>query len=297
MLYKIALCDVISINREISSSGELGLVKTASGRVMIEPNSEKARLIEAEIQKHPTALFFRAKAIKADEANSNGDYFSEEELIRAHKSFEGVPFFTNHDNQNIENARGKIVFAEWVPKEKSIYTICFVDREAFPHICRSIEEEYTTGVSMGAVAGGTMILLPDLTEKPIEDINEGDAVLSHLGNVCKVQAVHNEYLGKDMHKLNLQTYHRSPLFTEDHPVLTIDKDLIKAKKEMAIKVAQKNKYERSKGTTEEFVGQDIWRDDDYSPKFKRADCISEGDYVLIPSKFRMQKGASPDSDF
>ena len=136
---KFALCEVIPLNK--GKNYHLGLVKTASGRVFIEPGSDKAKIIEAEITKHPTALFFRAKAIKANESNSNGDYFSEEELLKSYKSFEGVPFFTNHNNQNIENARGKIIYAEWIPEEKSVYTIAFVDREAFPNICRSIEEE------------------------------------------------------------------------------------------------------------------------------------------------------------
>ena len=145
MLRKFALCDAVLL----PPNTEGGMIRTASGKVMVEPNSEKAKIVEAEIAKHPTALFFRAKAIKADEMNSNGDYFSEEELLRAYKSFEGVPFFTNHENQNIENAKGKIIFAEWMPEEKAVYTIAFVDREAFPNICRSIEEEYVTGVSMG----------------------------------------------------------------------------------------------------------------------------------------------------
>ena len=150
MLRKFALCEVVPLKMDAQDSQRsLGLVKTAAGKVFVEPNSDKARIIQAEIDKHPTALFFRAKAIKADEPNSNGDYFSEEELLNSYKSFEGVPFFTNHDNQNVENARGKIIHAEWIPEEKAVYTISFVDREAFPHICRSIEEEYVTGVSMG----------------------------------------------------------------------------------------------------------------------------------------------------
>ena len=149
MLYKFALCEVVKLDTAQSQENESGMVKTASGRVIIEPGSDKAKIVASEVKKHPTALFFRAKAIKANEANSNGDYFSVEELLRSYKSFEGVPFFTNHDNQNIENARGKIIYAEWMPAEKAVYTIGFVDREAFPHICRSIEEEYVTGVSMG----------------------------------------------------------------------------------------------------------------------------------------------------
>jgi hypothetical protein len=150
MIYKRALTDNVPLDL-ISSDNriQIGMVKTASGKIIIEPNSEKAKIVEAEISKHPNSLFFRSKSIEANCPNSNGDYFSEEELVRAHKTFEGVPFFTNHDNQNIENARGKVIFAEWVPEEKAVYTISFVDRDAYPHICRSIEEEYVTGVSMG----------------------------------------------------------------------------------------------------------------------------------------------------
>jgi hypothetical protein len=148
MIYKIALteCMPVAINEQQDGSG---LIKLASGKIFIEPNSDKAKIVQAEISKHPNALFFRAKAIEANKPNTNGDYFSEEELLKSYKTFEGVPFFTNHDNQNIENARGKIIFAEWIPEEKAVYTIAFVDRDAYPHICRSIEEEYVTGVSMG----------------------------------------------------------------------------------------------------------------------------------------------------
>ena len=104
MLYKIALSDPTPIEQ----IGATGLLKTASGRVLIEPGSDKEKIVQAEIAKHPNALFFRAKAIKADEPNSNGDSFSKEELLKAYKSFEGVPFFTNHENQDVEKAKGKI---------------------------------------------------------------------------------------------------------------------------------------------------------------------------------------------
>ena len=126
-----------------------GIVRTASTKIQLDETSEVSKIVKAEIANHPNALFFRAKAIQADEVNSNGDYFSESELIKSAKTFVGVPFYTNHNNQDIENARGKIVWSEWNPSEKAIYVIGFVDREAYPHICRGIEEEYMTGVSMG----------------------------------------------------------------------------------------------------------------------------------------------------
>lgn len=296
MLKKFALCDVSPLNTG-NYKDEGSLIKTASGNVIIEPNSEKARRIEAEIQKHPTALFFRAKAIKADEPNSNGDYFSEAELKKSYKSFEGVPFFSNHDNQNVENARGKIIFAEWVPAEKAVYTIAYVDREAFPHICRGIEEDYVSGVSMGAISGGSKILMADFTEKNIEDVKAGDVVISHTGNSNKVKMVHNEFLGKQMYSFDLMTYHKSPLFTNDHPILTIDKEQMQEVRKIALNVAASNQYERRMGKTDETIGQDTWRSAKYDADFKQAQNVCVGDYFLIPSKFKLQEGHSEDKDF
>ena len=296
MIFKIAKCPEDMIPLTFSMQGETRMMKTASSTINITPGSDTAKIIEAEISKHPTALFFRSKAIKANEPNSNGDYFSEDELKRAYKTFEGVPFFTNHDNQNVENARGKIIFAEWIPEEKSIYTISFVDREAYPHICRSIEEEYITGVSMGAVSGGTKILMADNTEKNIENVKAGDIVVSHTGLPRKVKSVHNEYLGKKMYSFDLETYHRSPLFTNDHPILTIGKEQLQESRKLAIAVSQSNKYERRMGKTEESIGQDTWRNAKYNPDFKHTDTICEGDYFLVPSKFRPGEGSSVDSD-
>ena len=221
MLYKLAtLSNVTPLNSLIENDS---ILKTASSssRAFIDPGSDKATIIAAEIKKHPTALFFRAKAIKADETNSNGDYFTEDELLRSYKSFEGVPFFTNHDNQNVENARGKIIHAEWVKDEKAVYVISFIDREAFPHICRSIEEEYVNGVSMGSVGPNTMIIMADGTEKKIKDVNVGEFVISPFGNDRKVLKTYSANLKKPMYKLYTEGYDNDTLFSNDHPVYVI----------------------------------------------------------------------------
>ena len=105
--------------------------------------------LKAEIAKRPNALWVKAKAIEADKENDNGDYFSREELIKSYKTFEGVPIFTNHQNSEVENAKGKVVLAEWDEKTGSVYCTFFVDREAHADICRMVEEGYITDVSMG----------------------------------------------------------------------------------------------------------------------------------------------------
>ena len=105
--------------------------------------------IKAEIAKRPDALWLTAKAIEVDLENDNGDYFSREEVLKSYKTFEGVPVFTNHENDKVEAAKGKVVLAEWDEREGAVYTTFFIDRQAFPNLCRAVEEGYITDVSMG----------------------------------------------------------------------------------------------------------------------------------------------------
>ena len=145
------LTDVKAIGADGVGVNMPSLIKEAAARFSVDANSSAKPVVDAEVQKHPTALFFRAKAIVADETNANGDHFSCEELVKAAPSFVGVPFYTNHENTDITKAKGKIIFAEWMPNDKAIYVIGFIDREAYPQLCRGVEQEYMRGVSMGCV--------------------------------------------------------------------------------------------------------------------------------------------------
>lgn len=101
------------------------------------------------IKENPDHLFVKVFAIKKDEVNDNGDYFSEEELKKAAKTFIGVPVFVNHQNDDIEKARGKVVHSWWDDEKGGIYTINMVDKVAYPRLARGIEAGYVTGSSMG----------------------------------------------------------------------------------------------------------------------------------------------------
>jgi len=105
--------------------------------------------IESAIKQNPDHLFVKVFAIKKDEVNDNGDWFSEGELKRAAKTFIGVPVFVNHQNDDIEKARGKVVHAWYDESIGGIYTINMVDKVAFPRLARGIEQGYVTGTSMG----------------------------------------------------------------------------------------------------------------------------------------------------
>lgn len=106
--------------------------------------------LEAEIKSHPESLYIKCFAIKADEMNDNGDYFSRDELIKATHTFVGVPVFTNHENTDILKAKGKVVHSWWDENRNGIMIIARVDAEAYPDLANGIKKEYILSTSMGA---------------------------------------------------------------------------------------------------------------------------------------------------
>lgn len=86
-------------------------------------------------------------------ANDNGDFFSEEELKKSYKSFIGKAAFVDHDNENVEKARGIIVDAVWNDRGKFVELLKAVDKKAYPELARGIELGYITDTSMGCRCG------------------------------------------------------------------------------------------------------------------------------------------------
>lgn len=105
--------------------------------------------LEADIRAHPESLYVKCFAIKADEMNDNGDFFGYDELKKATPTFVGVPVFTNHQNTDVNQARGKIVHSWWDEERRGIMVIARVDSTAYPQLARGIKQDYITGTSMG----------------------------------------------------------------------------------------------------------------------------------------------------
>lgn len=132
-------------------------------------------------------------------ANDNGDYFSVEELLKerehegklvhAFETFVGVPFFTNHQNDDIEKARGKIVNAFYDLKENCVYCDVMIDGESYPKLAKGIKDGYMTDVSMGALMQDSRILMSDGSTKTHREIKLGDLVITHTGQVQPVTAI------------------------------------------------------------------------------------------------------------
>ena len=82
---------------------------------------------------------FERYAHKCRGANDNGDFFSHEELIKKYKTFVGKSVFVDHDNENVEKARGIIIDAVYNNKGKYVELLKAVDKKAYPELARGIE--------------------------------------------------------------------------------------------------------------------------------------------------------------
>lgn len=140
----------INVNKE---EFELTLQKIASKQAEHNkdgvPDANQHFDLEAEIKNYPDSLFVKCFAIKADEMNDNGDYFSKNELHKATSTFVGVPIFTNHQNTDINQARGKVIHSWWDEDRNGIMVIARVDAIAYPQLARGITQNYVMGTSMG----------------------------------------------------------------------------------------------------------------------------------------------------
>tara|TARA_Y100000310_G_scaffold72876_2_gene69046 strand:- start:8022 stop:15224 length:7203 start_codon:yes stop_codon:yes gene_type:complete len=157
------------------------MIKTASVKEA-EENKFGGFDVQASIDKHPDHLFVKIFAIEKDIVNDNGDAFCEAELKKAANTFIGVPVFTNHQNNDVENARGECVHSWYDNKEGGIFLVARIDKVAYPRLARSIEEGYCKG----CFPPNAPVLMSDGTERAIIDIQPGDKVISGAGNIRQV---------------------------------------------------------------------------------------------------------------
>jgi len=257
------------LNRPDWTEYNMKRIKTAS--IMKNRESDLGGFdIGSAIHKHPEHLFVKIFAIKKDEVNDNGDAFSESELIKATPSFVGVPVFCNHQNDDIEKARGIIAHA-WYDKEMGgIYTIARVDRVAWPDLARGIEQEIVTGSSMGATRGNDLVLMGDGSKKKVKELKKGDTVRTHTGKkeqievVCKTQEHDELYLVK----WNGNT--KGLALSHEHPLLAIKSE----------DIYYTNKSKKLYRKTPSEIRDEI------KPSFIESRSIKPGDYVLeyVPQK-------------
>ena len=154
-------------------------------------------------------------------ANDNGDFFSHEELLDKYKTFIGKAVFVDHNNENVENARGIILDSAYVSENRYFVELLMaIDRVSFPSLARSIQLGYMTDVSMGCRCGYS------------------------LCSICKNKAVTEEDFCEYIAKYKGQKYNGFPVFEDNKNIsffeiscVTIGAD---SKAKILEKVANKN---------------------------------------------------------
>lgn len=171
---------------KLQPSSNKGMVKTASKVVKIAPKEDdflyvRVRAVSAgNVVDRPDGT---AELIAIDDfykelkkhsknarlANDNGDFFSYEELKKTYKTFVGKSAFVDHQNENVENARGIILDAIWNEKGKFVELLIAVDKVGYPELARGIEIGIITDVSMGCRCGTSICSVCGNEAKTEED--------------------------------------------------------------------------------------------------------------------------------
>jgi len=86
-------------------------------------------------------------------ANTNGDFFSHEELIKKYKTFIGKAVFLDHDDEDINKARGIILDAVYNPNGYFVELLEAIDAKAYPQLALAIKNNHVTDTSMGCYIG------------------------------------------------------------------------------------------------------------------------------------------------
>ncbi len=275
---------VNDVIRKIASQKQSSEEKSGDGED--SPNFD----LQAEIETHPDSLFIKCFAIKADETNDNGDFFSHEQLREATPTFVGVPLFTNHANADINEARGKVVHSWWDEEKNGIMIIGRVDAAAYPQLARGIKEEYVVGTSMGCFTGNMRVLTANGEYIPIEEIQPGDLVYTHLGNIKPVINV-QKHLDKEngfIYQIKAEGIPETIECTKEHPFFVLKEQEYCCcgcgEKLSQITSRQPQRRFRKRQIKGHYQKKNIKFDDIKDLEFcwKEAKNLREGDFVSFP---------------
>jgi len=278
-------CKVTALNNPKGKGWDIynlpNQIKTAS--TTVEGEDLNGFDLKKATKDHPDHLYIKVFAIKKDEPNDNGDAFNEKELKTAAPTFVGVPLFTNHQNDDVEKARGECVHSWYDEKEGGIYIIGRVDKLAYPRLARGIEEGYITG----CFPPDAPVLMADGTEKNICDIEDGDEVISGKGNIKKVLGIRQRGYNYPIVSIQLEG-NKQPLVCTSHHNLMVyrlpelcacgcEEELVLKKDKRITSKTFNRKFKtghNSRGESEKF-------NHEYIQKIKACE-LEDGDFLVEP---------------
>ncbi len=278
-------CKITALNKPKGEGWDIynlpNQIKTAS--TTVEGEDLAGFDLKQATKEHPDHLYIKVFAIKKDEPNDNGDAFSERELKTAAKTFVGVPLFTNHQNDDVEKARGECVHSWYDQKEGGIFIIGRVDKIAYPRLARGIEEGYITG----CFPPDAPVLMADGTEKNICDIEDGDYVISGKGNIKKVLGIRERGYNYPLVSIQLEGNKQPLVCTAHHNIMVYRLPELCAcgcEEELAIKKDKRitsKTFNRKFKTGHNLRGESEEFNHEYIQKIKACE-LQDGDFLIEP---------------
>jgi len=262
---------------------------------LIHANKPIDLIAELEEKNAEDWMIFRARAIDAGGlektgedfygANDNGDYFSEEELLKvnaegkhAFETFIGCSLFTNHKNDDIEQSRGRIVNAFYDIDQHCVYVDGMVDAKAYPQLARGMREGYISDVSMGCsvqystcsvcdnkavseedycLVPGTKVTLGSKELLDIEMLKVGQEVLTLDGTGKQIKEVMERNIDEEIYEIYVSGSNIPLEITGNHPVYCLPK------------MEYKETFDK-------------YYDSKFNPDFVNAEDLNIEDYLLSP---------------
>lgn len=151
--------------------------------------------------------------------NRNGDSWPKEACQSRHHTFvsEGA-FYREHRNRSKKQAIGIIKASGFHPTLRRIENIMWGDKEKAEEEFELAKQGKNLSFSMSCFPAGTLVRMSDGSEKRIELLRCGDAVLTHVGREGKVShTMSRSYTGAGV-KLRSYGLSEAIVCTEDHGI-------------------------------------------------------------------------------
>jgi hypothetical protein len=127
---------------------------------------------------------------------------------------------------------------------------------------------------------GTPILMSDFSYKNIEDVQEGDKVWCHDGNIGVVKETFINYTNNGLYHITAEGILDSLSLTEGHPIQIVSRaDYERSEQKRR---NERNKLRRSGLILDYYDGLDIIVESLPEPKWVKAEDLKVGDFLVIP---------------
>lgn len=272
---------------------------------------EVVRYIDA-LRPAPDTQYVLLNAMGAGEyfgSNINGDYFTEASLIHRPDKWTGNPLvdkirakdwaygfptfyyahpYAHHRNKDSTRAFGEVELACWNDKMKRVELVTRVDKSKCHEfggipVWDKLNAGMYPDVSMGCAPAGTRITLANGQQSPIENVREGDLVLSHTGSSRRVERTMRRRYTGTLYNFKVYGFRRELPLTDEHPLWLVRAEQLSCSpSSSSVNKGRKQRHctPLVKGASKGCEGCGTVPRYDFS--WVRADEAEVGDYLAFP---------------